>query len=155
MLRATSCPEWSTHLKCRAADDLLLTAENHPAYEQSRRDLAGKTTADLIGIATSSAPLPIRALALWYGVGTDRRPSPRLRPRRGDPMAMFDALRETGISPTTVEIAREGFRKVGEVLCPFVSLLSPLRQQETATLADDEFPPALPQSFRNRKGDPQ
>jgi hypothetical protein len=107
--------------KCRGADDLLLTAENHAAYERARLDFAGKTTTELIGIATSSAPLPIRALALWFGVGTDRRPSPHLRPRRGDPMAMFDALCEAGISPTVVEVAREGFRKVGEVLCPLVA----------------------------------
>jgi hypothetical protein len=126
--------------KCRAADDLLLTAENHPAYEQERLDFAGKTTADLIGIATSSAPLPIRALALSYGVGTDRRRSSRLRSRRGDPQAMFDALRDAGIPPTVVEISREGFRKTGEVLCPFVALLYPLRQQETAVIEDDGFP---------------
>jgi hypothetical protein len=56
--------------KCRAADDLLLAAENHPAYERARFDFASRTTADLIGIATGSAPLPIRALALWYGIGT-------------------------------------------------------------------------------------
>jgi hypothetical protein len=127
--------------KCRGADDLLLAAENHPAYERARLDFACRTTADLTGIATGSAPLPIRALALWYGIGTDRRPSPRLRPRRGDPTAMFDALREAG-SPYTV-VAREGFRKVGEVLCPFVSLLGPVRQQEPATTEDDEFPPEI------------
>ena len=39
-----------------------------------------------------------------------------------------------------VEIAHEGFRKTGEVLCPFVALLFPLRQQQTATVEDDEFP---------------
>jgi hypothetical protein len=79
------------------------------------------------------------ALALWYGIGTNRRPSPRLQQRRGDPMAMFDALCEAGIPYTAV--AREGFRKVGEVLCPFVALLGPVRQQEPATTEDDEFPP--------------
>jgi hypothetical protein len=129
--------------KCRGADDLLMGAELHPAYERARLDFACRTTADLIGIAVGSAPLPIRALALWYGIGIDRRSSPRLLPRRGDPMAMFDALCEAGIPPTVVEIAREGFRKVGEALCPFVALLSPLRQQETATTEDDEFPPEI------------
>jgi hypothetical protein len=127
--------------KCRAADDLLMGAELHPAYERARLDFAYRTTADLIGIATGSAPLPIRALALWYGVGTDRRPSPRLRPRRGDPMTMFDALRDAGISPKAVEVAREGYRKVGEVLCPFVALLFPLSQQQPATTEDDDFRP--------------
>ena len=41
---------------------------------------------------------------------------------------------------TCVEIAREGFRKVGEALCPFVALLFPLRQYETAVIEDDDFP---------------
>jgi hypothetical protein len=124
--------------KCRGADDLLMGAELHPAYERARLDFACRTTADLIGIAVGSAPLPIRALALWYGIGIDRRSSPRLLPRRGDPMAMFDALCEAGIPYTAV--AREGFRKVGEVLCPFVSLLVPVRQQEPASTEDDHFP---------------
>jgi len=125
--------------KCRAADDLLLAAENHPDYERARFDFASMTTNHLVGIMAGSAPLPIRALALWYGLGTDRRPSPRLQPRRGDPTAMFDALCEAGAARTAV--AREGMRKVGEVLCPFVSLLSSVRQQEPATTEDDKFPP--------------
>ena len=58
---------------CGGSDDLLLAAENHPAYEQERLDFASRATVELIGIATGAAPLPIRALALWYGIGTDRR----------------------------------------------------------------------------------
>ena len=126
--------------KCRGADDLLLTAEYHPAYERARLDFASKTTAELIGIATSSVTLPIRALAMWYGLGTDRRPSSRLRARRGDPTAMFDALCEAGIPHTLVEVARGGFRKVGEVLCPFVALLHPLKQSGGTTIENDQLP---------------
>ena len=66
-----------------------------------------------------------------------------LQPRRGDPTQVFDALCETHIPQTVVEIAREGFRKVGEVLCPFVSLLWPERQRETATTVDDPVPPEV------------
>jgi hypothetical protein len=40
-----------------------------------------------------------------------------------------------------VEIAREGFRKTGEVLCPFVALLMAEHPSETAIVTDDEFPP--------------
>jgi len=58
-------------------------------------------------------------------------------------MAMFDALCEAGIPLTVVEIAREGFRKVGDALCPFVALLHPLRQHETAVIEDDAFPPEV------------
>jgi hypothetical protein len=49
--------------KCRAADDLLLTADSHPLYRRARTDLATKTTRELIRIATGDAALPVRALA--------------------------------------------------------------------------------------------
>jgi hypothetical protein len=42
-----------------------------------------------------------------------------------------------------VSIAREGFRRGGDALSPFVLLLHSLRQQEIATLENDEFPPEL------------
>jgi hypothetical protein len=128
--------------KCRAADDLLLVAESHPDLEDARLQFAFRSTEDLIDIATGDDPLPIRALAAWYSLGTDRRPSPRLSSRQGDPTASFRALRQI-IPPAVVEIAREGFRKTGEVLCPFVALLWPLRQQQTAIVEDDEFPPEV------------
>ena len=104
--------------KCRASDDLLLAAENHPDFEDTRLAFAFRSTDDLIHIATGADPLPIRALAAWYAIGTDRRPSPRLSSRQGDPTAVFNALQRTGIPTAVVEIAHEGFRKTGEVLCP-------------------------------------
>jgi hypothetical protein len=128
--------------KCRAADDLLLAAENHRDFEDARLQFALSGTGDLIRIATGADPLPIRALAAWFAIGTDRRPSPRLSSRRGDPAATFSALREI-IDPAVVEIAKEGIRRTGEVLAPFVALLWPARQQQTATVEDDEFPPEL------------
>jgi hypothetical protein len=129
--------------KCRAADDLLLAAENHPAYKRERLELTFKTNRELMRITTSAAPLAIRALALWYAIGTNRRPSPRLRARRGDPAAAFDALCEAGLPHTVVEVAREGFCRTGEVLCPFVALLCPLKSDEATVTADDEFPPEI------------
>jgi hypothetical protein len=129
--------------KCRAADDLLMTAENHPDFEDNRLAFAFRSTNDLIHIATGTDPLPIRALAAWYAVGTDRRPSSRLSSKRGDPIAVFNALRETQTPAPVVEIAHEGFRKTGEVLGPFVALLWPVWQQQPATVEDDEFPPEL------------
>jgi hypothetical protein len=51
-------------------------------------------------------------------------------------------LRET-IDPAVVDIAKEGFRRTGEVLAPFVALLWPARQQQMATVVDDEFPQEL------------
>lgn len=129
--------------KCRAADDLLLVAEGHAAYDRARLDLAALPTADLLRIATGSEPLPERALAVWYAIGTDRRRSRHLQPRRGEPQAVFDALCEAGLAHTAVEIAREGFRRVGEVLCPFVALLCPTRQTEDAAVSNDDFLPEM------------
>ena len=103
--------------KCRAADDLLLAAENHPDFEDTRLTFAFRSTDDLIRIATGADPLPIRALAAWYALGTDRRPSPRLSSRQGDPAPVFNALQEAAIPSAVVEIAHEGWRKTGEVLC--------------------------------------
>ena len=83
--------------KCRAADDLLLAAESHPAYEQARRELPSYSTPELIRIATGPRPLPERALALWYAVGTDRRPYPKLQARRDNPQGRWCS--EVGRTP--------------------------------------------------------
>jgi hypothetical protein len=127
--------------KCRASDDLLLAAEKHPDFEDARLALAFRSVDYLIRIATGADPLPIRALAAWYAIGTDRRPSPGLSSRQGEADAVFNALRQRRIPAAVVEIAREGFRKTGEVLCPFVALLWPLRQKQKATIENDD-PPA-------------
>jgi hypothetical protein len=124
--------------KCRGADDLLMAAESHPDFEDERLALASRSIDQLTQIALGVEPLPIRALATWFATGTGRRPSPRLSSRQGDPTIMFNALREV-IDHAVVDIAREGFRRTGEVLAPFVALLWP-RQQQTATVEDDEFP---------------
>jgi hypothetical protein len=129
--------------KCRAADDLLLTADSHPHYQRARADLANKTTAELIRIATSEAALPVRALAAWYAVGTHPRQTKHLSARPGEPAALFDGLCEAGLPHTAVEIAREGYRKIGEPLCPFVALLCPLASVETSSIQDDDMPPAI------------
>jgi hypothetical protein len=128
--------------KCRASDDLLLTADSHPQYRRARTDLATKTTAELIRIASGDAALPVRALATWYAVGTHPRQTKHLSARPGEPTALFDGLCEAAIPHTAVEIAREGFRKIGEPLCPFVALLCPLALAEAPTIEDDDMPPA-------------
>jgi hypothetical protein len=129
--------------KCRASDDLLIAVEAHPFLEQARSDLVHQTTPNLLRIATGSEPLPVRALALWYALGTDRRPSKHLLARRGEPRAVFDHLCEAGFPHTVVEIAREGFRKTGEMLCPFVALMAPMKLREPRTVMDDELPPEV------------
>jgi hypothetical protein len=127
--------------KCRAADDLLLTVDLHPELGAARRELWSLPTAELLRLAGGSGSLNERAIALWYAVGTNGRTSRNLSPRRGQPQLAFDELERAGFPNSVVAIAREGFRKVGEALCPFVALLHPLIQPETATVEDDGFPP--------------
>jgi hypothetical protein len=127
--------------KCRGADDLLLTADLHPSRETARRELSTLPTPELLRFATGSGPLPERAVALWYACGTNWRTSPHLRSRRGEPGVAFDELATAGLSLPMVEIAREGYRKLGEALCPFVALLQPLKQSGATTIADDPLPP--------------
>jgi hypothetical protein len=127
--------------KCRAADDLLMSAELHPAFAEARQAQAALSHDQLRQIVLSPAGLHERALALWYLLGTDRRPSRHLAMRRGQPALAFDALHELGVSPTLVEIAREGLRRTGEVLCPFVALLRVDGPPRVSVIQDDEFPP--------------
>jgi hypothetical protein len=128
--------------KCRTADDLLMNAELNPAFVSARREFAGLPMRALLNIASGSAPIIERALALWFAIGTDRRPSKHLPMRRGEPQAVFDFLCEAGFPHSVVEIAREGFRKTGEVLAPLVALLSRETRSDTTT-ASDEFPPEI------------
>jgi hypothetical protein len=128
--------------KCRAADDLLMSAERHPAYARARRKLATLSTPALLKIVIGSEDLCLRALSLWYGVGV-HRPSAWLQQRPGEPQAVFDSLCEHGWPHTIVEIAREAYRKTRDPLSPLVSLLCAPRQIETAAIRDDDTPPEV------------
>lgn len=129
--------------KCRAADDLLMTAEMHPEYERERLRLTFLPTDELLHIATGEGDVICRALAAWYAVGTHSRSTTRLRPRAGCPAAFFDHLCEVGMPHTLVEISREGFRRGAEALCPFVSLLFRERREAETEIRDDVLPPEI------------
>ena len=129
--------------KCRAADDLLIAAERHPEYRRARLELTAKSMDELIHIATVRAEWPVRAIATWFAIGTDRRPSPYMEKRPGDPAALFDALRERGYPHTVLAISWEGFRKIGEVLCPFVALLAAEAATIRGELQSDDLPPEV------------
>jgi hypothetical protein len=109
--------ELSRAAKCRAADDLLMACELHPAYAQARAELPCLATRDLITVAAGQGSTHERALALWYALGTDGDRS-TLVSRRGDPRAVFEQLYEAGWPHTIVEVAREGFRRTRVVLVP-------------------------------------
>lgn len=126
--------------KCRAADDLRFIAETHPAYASARQELAFKSLPDLISLITASVPLPVRALALWFAVGTDRCRSAHLPVRQGEPQAVFAAL-SAQVPLTIVEPASAGFRRTRDVLCGLVPLLWLEPRVGDATYADDPMPP--------------
>jgi hypothetical protein len=119
--------ELSRASKCRAADDLLMACELHPAYAAARE------------IATGQGSVQERALALWCALGTDRDRSSLAR-RRGDPPLVFDQLCEAGWPHTIVEVAREGFRRTRVVLCPLVALLT-REPRQVSQIESDDLPP--------------
>lgn len=127
--------------KCRATDDLLTIAGRHSEYERARLHLTFQPISHLLKIASGDASLPVRALAVWYGIGTDRYPTDNLRKRKGDPQALYDAMREWDIRPATVAIAEDGFRRTGQILCPFLPLLASEKQGEARLVANDRMPP--------------
>jgi hypothetical protein len=133
--------ELSRAPKCRAADDLLMASELHPAYAEARAELPYLTTRDLITVATGKGSVQERALALWYALGTDRRRSTLVH-RRGEPRLVFDCLCQAGWPHSIVEVAREGFRRTNEMLCPFVSLLA-CEQRQATRIESDELPPEV------------
>jgi len=118
-----------------------MVIERHPALAEARRVQAGRSIHELRRIVLSPASLPERALALWYVLGTDRRPSRDLATRRGEPAFVFDLLDELGAPMTAVELAREGFRRTREVLCPFVGLLTANGLPGLTATTDDDMPP--------------
>ena len=121
--------------KCRAADDLLMVCELHPAHaKKARAELPLLTTRE-----SRSRSRPgrgsgqERALALWYAFGTDRRPS-GLVPRLGEAGLVFDYLFEAGWPHSIVEVAREGFRRGGDMLCPLVAPFCPANLRVSAPI---------------------
>lgn len=125
--------------KCRAADDLLLVAENHPVREAALRpgvqpysavDADRRQWRALTGAGLSSV----------VSAGADRRPSSRLARRGGDINALFAALHQI-LPAGLVEIVQEGYRRSGEVLPIFMALLAPHLRSEFGSVQDDEMPP--------------
>ena len=140
-----SLPVWSPNFAERPSagrlDDLVEVCELHPAHAEARVELPLLTTSELITIATGQGDVGERALALWYALGTDRRPS-ILVSRPGEPRLVFNSLCEAGWPHSIVEVAREGFRRIGEILCPLVALLSG-EPREPSRVQGDDLPPEM------------
>lgn len=148
-MRASLGGEWSVasfvvswmarSAKCRAADDLLANVDSHPALASARLEFARLSTRALLEKVTGSEPLVERALALSLAVGSNGRPSHYPPTRRGSPQAAFDHLCEAGLPHSIVELCREGYRRTGELLAPFVALLAGETRGDT-TIVSDDFP---------------
>ena len=107
----------------------------------ARAELPHLTTRDLIAVATGPGSVHERALALWYALGTDGRRS-KLASQRGEPRLVFDHLCEAGWPHSIVEVAREGFRRTNEMLCPLVALPS-CEWQGATRVENNELPPEV------------
>lgn len=110
--------------KNRSADDLLMTIAGLPSLADERENFATLSDQRLHQIVLGCSDLHKRGLALWYLMGTKRCPSPNLPHRQGNVEFAFEVLIEHGVSPSMLQIARQGFRKTGEMLAPFAALLT-------------------------------
>ena len=129
--------------KTRATDDLLMSAETHPEFAEARSELATRSSENLIEVATGSAPIHIRARAAWFAAGTNRWRSAHLPSRPGNAKILFDAMGASEAEAETVAIARQGWRKLGEALCPFTAMLKPFAPADFSATTDDDLPPEV------------
>jgi hypothetical protein len=127
--------------KCRMTDDLLMATETLPSLADQRRSFAALTHDQLRRVILGTGSLHERALALIYLAGTDARPNPHFRLRRGEPALAFDVLDELGAAPTVIEISREGYRRTREALCLMLSLLAVEENNSTPAFTSDPLPP--------------
>jgi hypothetical protein len=124
--------------KNRAADDLFCVLESWPGLADNRQRLEQLPIPRLRLIALTTDHLPLRALAVRL-IFADRRLN---LPRRGSPDIGFDVLDELGVAPTTLAIAREAYRRTGEMLAPLVALLS-LENGLREEVTHDPLPPEV------------
>lgn len=133
----------ATARRSRASDDLLMSIERHPSLNAVRRMQAELSIPELGRIVLGKGSLHDRALALWYVLGTDRRPSRYLPIRRGEPAFVFHLLEELGTPRDVIAATRLGFKKTREVLCPFVGLLTAEGGARGEDIEDDPLPPTM------------
>jgi hypothetical protein len=100
---------WAT--KCRAADDLLTAAEGHPDLESARRQLWQMPPRNCSTSPSGTGPLPERAIALWYVLGTNPHTC-KMRERRGEPQLAFEAMRQAGLPESVVTTASKAFHRL-------------------------------------------
>jgi hypothetical protein len=138
---ATIVSHLTTAAKCRAADDLLMSSQLHPDFQRERRLFRGLPDADLMRMAKHGDRIQNKALALWFLAGTNKWSGGGLGVRQGDPQKAFRCLRDLGGTPSTMNLAEDGFSKTRSPLCLFVGLLS-LTSPAEVIRKDDPLPPS-------------
>jgi hypothetical protein len=127
--------------KCRAADDLLMICELHPANARQRIEFRHRSSRELAEIVCGAATIEKRAVALWCALGGGPR-HVGLRRRRSETQTVFDRLCEAGWPTTLVEVARASFNRTGEPLGPLLALLARQPKELSRGEAED-FPPEV------------
>ncbi len=85
-------------LKSRDTDDLSIVADRHPDFGEHRVELASAPTKVLRDVlADRGRPLPARALAALYLLGTSRYTAPFLPERPGDIRELLDVYQHLGV----------------------------------------------------------
>ncbi|WP_440409448.1 hypothetical protein [Neorhizobium petrolearium] len=124
--------------KCRAADDLLMALQAHPAYAAERLSLTYQPTPELMRYATGGADFIARAIGLCYALGTDRWQPEGLRERRGEPAYVFQHMLDVGYPHCVLELGRTGFNRVREPLSVLMSFVSPTCPDSPEAVGKDD-----------------
>jgi hypothetical protein len=121
--------------KCRAADDISLVCAAHPSTIDRRIELQALPTDALIDIVLGTESFVERALALYCALGGQRRSKERVG-RRHKAEDVFTAFAESGWSGSLTALARRSYLATGEMLAPFLVLLSRELKEPPVVRAD-------------------
>ena len=127
--------------KCRAADDLLMICELHPAYARQRIEFRHRSSRELTEIVCGATTIEERAVALWCAFGSGPHDF-GLRRRRSETEPVFDRLCDAGWPHMLVEVARLSFNRTGEPLAPLLALLA-RQPMEPSRVEPEDFPPEV------------
>ena len=127
--------------KCRAADDLLMICELHPAYARQRIEFRHRSSHELAGIVCGATTIEERAVALWCALGGGPHDF-GLRRRRSETEPVFDRLCDASWPHMLVEVARLSFNRTGEPLGPLLALLA-RQPMEPSRVEAEAFPPEV------------
>lgn len=129
-------------VKDRTADDLLHLAENDPALQDHRRCWSAAPIEKLTTfLGCPDLGLPEKALAVWFGIGTDRYRSDALRQRGGFPEEVFATYKALGVPGDVLAISWIGHKKMSWPLAAFLPLVWLQTQGAAQQVISDAFPP--------------